>query len=806
MKLKKRSTFLSIFTALITGSMILSNEVSAVRSEDFNRFSAIVKEKTGMQLSSQENHLRTMTQYSSLFEVDPTTVSNCFNSQQVDHQLDLMDLTPAEEILFHHSLKAEKEEKFRGILDKIFSEVVVAEDNARIPVSVYVFGLRLGETELNVRYAVEPVLALAPVLAARPEPAPAAWLAPELTWPAPVADPRPPAPATFKYTQSAHYYNRFAQLSLLNKQRVVFIVDAVNDVYEAEKASLDPDILRRAQESTEDTSEYAKIQKAIKYLEIPGGTAKLMPFTSQLVTLFRDLSDSPGESTTNCPNRLLRIVEESKDILDQRLKSMQGSQVDPNKLKTLFATSVNDASRFAIEEFGLNEEGQAHFLTPEMKIAAEYFLAQYGVNLSSIPEPESFSSYFDEMPDNIDIILDTVAERLLRLDLIAELMKSQFSEEERQSLILDYDKKFTLSSFCASFGIEQDSVMASIFLLDDLNDPDSNFKRTDLIDPDSREDIAQFVLGEKGLTVKELSTCSPLGKEGILFVSLIGRSKLPFYVDPQKLFDFDNPNPDPDEVNDIQNAGVLILKMMDEGILEPASTTVSPPTLTPIIRQTNGRPVTAIGQLVNFVGTYGYQGIGTPPEHQRDQTDTWMVVKINGRQAIIIKKNPIPVQMYNKAGRSEARYDQSDLKVSLVSWYPIVASKRIGGFTVSDHVRPVKLNGESQSTPFGRNLSDQSHYPTTVDPGGSDSFFVPSFIDVSPNMCDYVAVGKDVWTSFVSGSSNSGNQHPSYTHTWLRSPLRFHHDAAGVDTAGSVDYYLVYNHNLALRPACWVNI
>jgi succinate-acetate transporter protein len=42
-----------------------------------------------------------------------------------------------------------------------------------------------------------------------------------------------------------------------------------------------------------------------------------------------------------------------------------------------------------------------------------------------------------------------------------------------------------------------------------------------LVDAVSKEDVAQFVSGEKELTLAELCECSPLGKEGILFVSLI---------------------------------------------------------------------------------------------------------------------------------------------------------------------------------------------------------------------------------------------------------------------------------------------
>ncbi|MDR1521841.1 MAG: hypothetical protein LBS28_03165 [Streptococcaceae bacterium] len=88
----------------------------------------------------------------------------------------------------------------------------------------------------------------------------------------------------------------------------------------------------------------------------------------------------------------------------------------------------------------------------------------------------------------------------------------------------------------------------------------------------------------------------------------------------------------------------------------------------PVLRQKNGLPVTACGQIVEFVGTSGFRGVNTPPEHQTNLTDEWMVMQVNGYQALIMKKNPIAVQKY-KVGGTEARYDQSDIKVSVDAWF-----------------------------------------------------------------------------------------------------------------------------------------
>ncbi|MDR0605771.1 MAG: hypothetical protein LBG80_15870 [Bacteroidales bacterium] len=228
------------------------------------------------------------------------------------------------------------------------------------------------------------------------------------------------------------------------------------------------------------------------------------------------------------------------------------------------------------------------------------------------------------------------------------------------------------------------------------------------------------------------------------------------------------------------------------------------------LKQKNGQPVTAIGQLVDFVGTCGFSGIGTPPEHQQDQTDTWMVVKINGGQAIIIKQNPIAVQMYNKAGERLAIYANSDIKQTVSRWWSVACSQRIDGIPAQNYALPVRLNGENQCNPFRFCIADQRKYETTVDsnPQNTTKAFVLSAIDAKSNPEGsnyYVDAGEVAWTSFVSGFSQSDSQYPNIT--WLRSPLldsnRAAHIGGGAGDVGGNDGSLL---NLALRPACWINI
>jgi hypothetical protein len=228
------------------------------------------------------------------------------------------------------------------------------------------------------------------------------------------------------------------------------------------------------------------------------------------------------------------------------------------------------------------------------------------------------------------------------------------------------------------------------------------------------------------------------------------------------------------------------------------------------LKQKNGQPVTAIGQLVDFVGTCGFSGIGTPPEHKDDQTDTWMVVKINGGQAIIIKQNPIAVQIYNKAGKGLAIYANSDIKQTVNSWWRVACSQRIDGIPAQKYALPVILNGENQCNPFRFCIDDQSKYETTVDPNPQNitKTFVPSLIDVNsrPEGSNFrIDVEEAAWTSFMSDFSR-GNQYPH--HTWLRSPLYYASGvgAAFVSEAGSVRNALTSLHYVALRSACWIRI
>jgi hypothetical protein len=234
----------------------------------------------------------------------------------------------------------------------------------------------------------------------------------------------------------------------------------------------------------------------------------------------------------------------------------------------------------------------------------------------------------------------------------------------------------------------------------------------------------------------------------------------------------------------------------------------------PRLMQKDGQPVSECGQIVEFIGTSGFGGVNTPPEHQADLLDDYMVMQIEerpeGRQALIMKKNPIAVQKY-KEGGTEARYDQSDIKVSVETWYRGLPPTRINGVPFRDYVLPVFLHGASQSAPFGYNFADQSNYRSVVDlQRGEKQAFVPSLIDVVSREFTLYA-GRDNWRQLVFDFSAYNKAVYCLTVSWLRSPS-FENSgsfiAVGIiDGNGACGSYVgCYSYSEGIRPAYWVRI
>jgi hypothetical protein len=177
-------------------------------------------------------------------------------------------------------------------------------------------------------------------------------------------------------------------------------------------------------------------------------------------------------------------------------------------------------------------------------------------------------------------------------------------------------------------------------------------------------------------------------------------------------------------------------------------------------------------------------------------------------RALIIKQNPIAVQLYSG---SQSIYATSNLQASITEWQDRLEEIKLefAGHPYKSYMWSVTLNGADQSSPNGYTLDHQRQYQTVVDPNGKIQFFVASFVDVdqeanSNNGLDVNADDPDVWKNFVTGFSSSGSLYPQCT--WLRSPLGITYYAAYISHDGYVYDSYVYYYSFGLRPACWVKI
>ncbi|MDR0615149.1 MAG: hypothetical protein LBF82_04260 [Lactobacillales bacterium] len=258
-----------------------------------------------------------------------------------------------------------------------------------------------------------------------------------------------------------------------------------------------------------------------------------------------------------------------------------------------------------------------------------------------------------------------------------------------------------------------------------------------------------------------------------------------------------------------------------------------------VLRQIDGKPVTAPGQLVEFVGTNGFDGPGIDVHRgidffrKNDSIDRWMVMQVEGDYALIVKRNKIGLQRYGGS-----TYNQSDIKTTVETWSGNLPPIEFNGKPFRDYVAPVRLEGADQNSPSGYNLTDQGHYRTAVDPSGDKIAFIPSLIDVDSKADNNLNAGKDNWQAFdmifnvykenipkISNHSSDlallekgtfqalASEYEDMNKTWLRSPLGRPTKVALINNGGKIcnfdieidPYTDSYICNF-IRPAFWVRI
>ncbi|MDR1473701.1 MAG: hypothetical protein LBI41_04005 [Lactobacillales bacterium] len=209
------------------------------------------------------------------------------------------------------------------------------------------------------------------------------------------------------------------------------------------------------------------------------------------------------------------------------------------------------------------------------------------------------------------------------------------------------------------------------------------------------------------------------------------------------------------------------------------------------------------------MGTNGYNGINTPANHQNDEKDKWFVIRLENKSqtaikgALIIKQNPIAIQRYKFKG-FKARYDQSDIKISVTTWYSgLPVDLKINGVDFHEYILPVTLHGEDKSSPYEPSIIDQRNYRSLIDLDlGTIQAFVPSFIDISPRINYSLDIDGAIWRNFISEFPSHGNLHPYFT--WLRSPLYFFGNAANI--GNNICSSSINNSQFGVRPAFWVKV
>ncbi|MDR1012927.1 MAG: hypothetical protein LBL38_01505 [Lactobacillales bacterium] len=554
--------------------------ISMLNATSINAINAVVLPKINVTLDSQrQNRTHPVSQYSVLSETLKSKVGFSLPSFAVhdpvtlDYGTDLhVDQRQIDYCFDRDTLKPKVETVLRKVLDKIFPKVVISCDHAIISPSVYVFGLPSGCNKITVPKAEG-------------------------------------LNSTITYRRAnASYHNRFSRLDDIQKRFVVMTLHLIDNIYEDESQKLMSKHLKlsRKIESLRvlmpNSSDYEILKASIQNLRIPGGTAQAMPFTSQLVEEFRDTSDTPGVEIANCQNRLSRVMTQIDETVKKFFKSQSGITPVDDKHKDAYVRLLNEANKQAVKEFS-SDKG---VFAPEAELAAMQFLASCGANRSSFSAARAtFASFFEEQnaDSNKKRVLNTFTRSFLTLENVSKVIKETHPAEDIASMILSYEKKFTLRTLCARFGTISNSQI------------EDNLLQNVLDDQEVKDDINKFKTGEKELTVSELCDCTE--NYGSILLNLLQQIGFPLYVDVNKTFALTRYNAD--EAYNFLNAAVFILQMADKELLIPRNVPLC---------QSNGKKVTARGQQVTFVGTSGYLGVNTPAEHQNDLTDNWLVVNV----------------------------------------------------------------------------------------------------------------------------------------------------------------------------------
>jgi len=478
-----------------------------VSEDSYETLNEIFWRKTNYNLPSLKVHNQTVLGCTSGFKLDLEKVKDDFG--------------------VNGKLNENARTRYSAIMQRMFPSVNVICNNAKIPASVYIFGLPDGVPSMRVPYFGKNAHQQG---------------------------------RTVTYSPSSFYYNRFSCLTPEDQQRVLCLLQEYNQIFDGERDALfdaRPGLttrVRREIRANPQATEYECIEKVLARDGLDG--SELLPWSSQLVSNFSKTSDGL-ENDTNCKTRLLTVMNASLPIVSAHNTAKSGQEMNLNPCAQIYYQLSERASAIAADKFA----GKT-MMAPERRNGAEQFLALRGANNSQIPVNQA----------NLETVTDQYGERLLqdyseeftRLETIFDAASGVFSSEEMQSLVYGYSKKFNICSLCGVLGISCNEKVKKIFTDEENLDQDPLYSQ-------SKIDMQEFAAGRKEFTLTELYSSSIA--EGLFFALLFQETKFGTSLKPIDLTLMDgNYKPGVREKLDKEiQALVVFLNMMGEGLLTPVS-------------------------------------------------------------------------------------------------------------------------------------------------------------------------------------------------------------------------------------------
>jgi len=423
---------------------------------------------------------------------------------------------------------------YTKLVDGFLPKVDVSADQARLPASIYIFGIGSLSPQIEVRSCID-------------------------------------RKRMVKYTRNASFYDRFNKLSPENKLLVLRYFCEYHRIFIRERDALFNNIPGFAVEFARQRGIHPRaplyriIKKALEFLG--EDISERMPFTYQICINFLKTSDQssiqPRVKETNCKWRLLTTLEQSLPLLSAHLKAELGFKSEQNNP---FRDAYHKLLELASEQTVIEVGNQSRLLSPELISASTWVLAVHGVNRSQGAYLQGLGELVS--PEYRFQLLEQFAKHFLALenvDRIIQILITGDPNLEDAITNLFSTEKFTLSSLCARSGICNDVEIENVF----LGAANSDYAVKNEIE----QKLLDFVAGGGMCTFHDFLTATD--PQGQLLAHIIERT--PFFdsqkpKDSLRIEDGEFQEGVFDRVYSHARALLFILMMVREGILIPEDT------------------------------------------------------------------------------------------------------------------------------------------------------------------------------------------------------------------------------------------